>query len=203
MLIRLRPIVMICALAACAPAVAYAQDFGVMESAETINKGNFKIRGNPMFVFGKDQDAKTGIALTGGYGFTDRFDMEGQVAFYDGVTYFGANAEFWLAKNVSNGLDFSVAAGLHRRTGDNTFDAVGIDLTFLASKPVGPRLELYGGLDLAFEKIKDSDRFKVIHLVPGFEYKVHEDLDLVGELGLALNDDARHYFAIGLAYYFR
>ena len=30
------------------PAAAHAQDFGIMESAETINQGNFKIRANPM-----------------------------------------------------------------------------------------------------------------------------------------------------------
>jgi len=190
-----------CALAVFMPGVAHAQDFGVMESAETINKGNFKIRVNPMFLFGKNVDATTGVAVLGGYGFTDRFDLEGGLAFYDGVTFLGANAEYWLVKDGD--LDFSVAGGLHRRTGDNTADVVGIDLTFLGSKHVGPKLELYGALDLAFEKIKDGDRFKTVHLVPGLEYKVGEDLDLVAELGLGLNDHARHYFSIGLAYYFR
>ena len=39
-----------------APAAAGAQDFGVMESAETINTGNFKLSVNPMFVFPDDAD---------------------------------------------------------------------------------------------------------------------------------------------------
>jgi len=198
---KLQPIVFICALAVGAPAVAHAQTFGVMESAETINKGNFKIRGNPMFQFGKDADATTGVALAGGYGFTEIFDLEGALAFYDGVTFFGADAEVWLLRN--RGLDFSVSGGLHRRTGDNTEDMIGIDLMFLGSKRVSPKLELYGGLDMAFEKIKDGERFETVHLVPGFEYKIGQDLDLLSEVGISLNDRARHYFALGLAYYFR
>lgn len=44
------------ALAACVllllPTLAHAQDFGVMESAETIDKGNFKLKVNPMFILG-------------------------------------------------------------------------------------------------------------------------------------------------------
>ena len=34
------------------PTLAHAQDFGVMESAETINKGNFKLKVIPMFILG-------------------------------------------------------------------------------------------------------------------------------------------------------
>ena len=63
-----------------------------------------------MFLFGKDLDATTGIALAGGYGFTPRFDAEGNLAFYDGVTIFGGNGEDRLAKG--RGLDFSAAGGL-------------------------------------------------------------------------------------------
>ena len=33
------------------PTVSFAQDFGVMESAETIDRGNFKFRVNPMLFF--------------------------------------------------------------------------------------------------------------------------------------------------------
>src|SRR5678815_1150465 len=73
---RLRPLMLLIAMLVCTPALAYAQDFGVMESAETINKNNFKLRGNPMFVFGKDADATTGVAIAAGYGFTPRFDAE-------------------------------------------------------------------------------------------------------------------------------
>ena len=113
------------------PAAAHAQDFGIMESAETINHGNFKIRANPMLLLGRNGgDADPGLAVLAGYGFTPRFDLEGGVALYDGVTFFGANAEYWLVKRAP--LDVSIAGGLHRRRGDAR-RLHGIDLTVLAS----------------------------------------------------------------------
>ena len=63
-----------------------------MESAETINQGNFKLRANPMFLFGKGADSDVGVAAMLGYGFTPRFDLEGGVAIYDGVTFFGSGS---------------------------------------------------------------------------------------------------------------
>ena len=48
---RFRRLALIAAVAVLAPAAAGAQDFGVAESAETINTGNFKLSVNPMFVF--------------------------------------------------------------------------------------------------------------------------------------------------------
>jgi uncharacterized protein YneR len=185
-----------------AAGTATAQDFGILESAETINQGNFKIRANPIVLFGRDGgDSEFGVVGVLGYGFTRRFDVEGGVAIYDGVTFFGANAEYWLVKE--NPIDFSIAGGLHRRTGDQTLDFTGVDLTFLASGHVAPRLEIYGGLDLAFEGIGVPGDFKTAHLVPGIEYKVNEKIDVVAEAGLALNDNGRHYIAGGLAIYFR
>jgi hypothetical protein len=194
------------ALAACVPAAAAAQDFGVMESAETIDEGNFKLRVNPMFALGKDgQDDEAGLGIMAGYGFTDRFDVEGGVAVYDGFTFFGANAEYWVAKDGE--VDFSVLGGLHFGRGDEAFDTRGFDLSFIASKHVSPRLELYGALDFAFESISeddfDGDGYTPIHLVPGVEYAINDDLDFLAEFGIGLNDEARHYFSAGLAYYFR
>lgn len=186
------------------PAAARAQDVGIVESAETINKGNFKIRGNPMFVFGRnDEDNRTGIAALLGYGFTTRFDMEGGVAFYDGLTFVTANAEFWVVKHAP--LDVSVAGGIHRRfREDSDDDYTGLDLTFLASGHVNPRLELYGGVDFAFEGLRsDTGNFTLAHLVPGIELKISDSLDLVGEFGIALNDSSRHYLTAGLAFYWR
>lgn len=184
------------------PTAAHAQDFGILESAETINKGNFKLRLSPMLVFGKNgEDDEPGVAILAGYGFTRNFDVEGGAAFFDGVTFWGANAEVWLVKESP--LDVSVAGGFHRRTGDRTPDLTGIDLTFLASGHLAPRLELYGGLDLAFEGIGDPVDYKTVHFVPGIELRITDSLDLVAEAGLALNDDARHYIAGGLAFYIR
>jgi hypothetical protein len=195
----------VCLLLACLafiPGVARAQDFGVMESAETINRGNFKLRLNPMFILGKNgEDDRLGAGILAGYGFTSRFDLEGGVALYDGVTFFGANAECWLVKHAP--LDVSVAGGLHFRTGDSTVDLTGADLTFLASGHATPRLEIYGGLDVAFEAIREPGSFKTVHLVPGIEFKINDSVDLLAEAGIALNDNARHYISGGVAFYVR
>ena len=184
------------------PVAAHGQDFGILESAETINKGNFKLRVSPLLIFGKNgEDDELGISILAGYGFTRNFDIEGGVTFLDGVTFWGANAEVWLVKEQP--LDFSIAGGFHHRTGDRTENLTGLDLTFLVSGHVTRRLELYGGLDIAFEGIGDATDFKTFHLVPGIEYRITESLDLVAEAGIALNDDARHYIAGGLAFYIR
>ena len=96
-----------------------------------------------------------------------------------------------------------MAAGLHRRRGDATTNYNGIDLTFLASGHATPRLDIYGGLDLAFEGIGVPGEFKTVHMVPGLEYKVNDMIDLLAEAGVALNDSSRHYISGGIAFYFR
>ncbi len=191
------------------PLSASAQDFGIVESAETIDRGVLKLRANPMFLFGKEaQGDEAGLAVRLGYGVTDRFDIEGGAAFYGDFTFVGADAEYWLVQDSAgrNALDVSVIAGFHLGNGDNTPDTRGFDLTFLASKRVEERVDLYAGLDFAFESLRGvgaDHSFTPIHLVPGIEYRVARDIDLIGEIGLGLNDEARHYFSAGLAVYFR
>ena len=72
----------------------------------------------------------------------------------------------------------------------------------LLSGHVADNLELYGGFNINFESGDDED-FTRAYLVPGIEYRVSENLDLLAEFGLALNDDTRHYLSFGLALYIR
>jgi hypothetical protein len=194
---------LILAMLALLPSVARAQEFGVVESAETIDRGTFKLRVNPMFVFGKDgADDDAGVAGHLGYGFTDRFDAEVGVALYDGMRFFGVDGEYWLVQDP--GLDFSIIAGVHMASGDRIADQRSFDLTFLGSRSIGSRTEVYAGLDFGFKKLSDVDfSYKTVHLVPGIEYRIQEDLDFVGEFGIGLNDDSWHYLSGGLAFYFR
>lgn len=200
---RLAPRIIFAALAFAAPVAAGAQDFGVMESAETINQGNFKLSANPMFVF-SDFDDEIGVGLRFGYGFTPRFDMEAKAAFYDGLTFFGGDFEYWLVKNRP--WDVSGSAGLHFGRGDAVLDSTGVDLTLLTSRRVATALDFFAALDIAIESIDDDfvdDNFTTFHIVPGVEYALSDDLDLVGEVGLSLNDDGSHYVSVGLSYYIR
>lgn len=187
------------------PATAAAQDFGVMESAETINRGNFKLSGSPMMALGRDgAENDLGVAFKAGYGFTNFFDAEGKVGLFENLQFFGGDAEFWLMKNAP--LDLSVAAGFHVGRSDVVPDRTGVDLTFLGSAPIARSLEFYTGLDFAFEslgnEVLDHD-FTTVHLVPGIEYAISPDLDFLAEVGLGLNDDAWHYFSAGLTFYLR
>ena len=172
-----------------------------MNSAETINKGNFKLMANPILVFGKDgSDSETGIAVMGGYGFGRRFDVEAKASFFDGIKFFGADAEYWL---VNTGpVNFSLIGGLHKADPEFGEGAWGPDFTALASGLIADKLELFGALDFS-RNMFDDDRFNYStwHLVPGIEYRISPQLDFVGEFGIGLNDHAHHYASIGLAFY--
>jgi len=194
----------VCALLV-VPASARAQEFGVMESAETIDRGTFKLRVNPMFVLGKDgQDGEAGVAAQLGYGFTDRFDTEVGVALYDGIRFLGVNGEYRLLRDAE--FDLAVIGGVHIATGDRTPDTRSFDLTFLGSGQVADRLEFYAGLDFAFKSLTSPGAdfsYRTVHLVPGIEYRLAADLDFVGEFGIGLNNDSWNYVSAGLAIYFR
>jgi len=171
-----------------------------MNSAETINKGNFKLAANPVFVFGKNGgDGETGISARGGYGFGDAFDVEAKIAKFDDFTLFGADAEYWFAKDKQ--VDMSVIGGFNIGNGDG-FGTKALELTFLASGEVKDRLELYGGLDLSRVSFDDADfSYTTLHLVPGVEYRLASQFDLVAEFGIGLNKDSNNYLSIGLSYY--
>lgn len=201
MRLRLLGIAAIAALGLVLPVAASAQDFGVMNSAETINKGNFKLMANPIVIFGKNGgDNETGVAVMGGYGFGPRFDVEAKVSFFDNLTFFGADAEYWLVNNKP--VNVSLIGGFHVADSDFGDDPKGLDFTALASGFIANNLELYGGLDFSRNSF-DDDRFNYStwHIVPGIEYAISPQLDFVAEVGLGLNDAAHHYFSIGLAFY--
>ena len=194
------------ALLAFSASGAAAQGFGVMESAETLQRGNFKLVGYPMIVLGEGNlDNEVGLVLRGGYGFTDRFDAEIGVALYDDVTFLGANAELWLLRppRGTTGLNFSARGGAYLVQSDGE-DGTGLNLAGILSTRLTPQLEFVGALDynqLFYDE--PFDDISTLHIVPGFEYRVTRNLDFLGELGVALNNDASHYLAVGLAYYLR
>jgi hypothetical protein len=209
---RISRSVLAAGLALCLGLPVSAQYIGVMQSAETMDRGTFKLMVAPIMVFGKDGgDDEFGIAARGGYGFTDRFDAEAKLGLFENSTYIGADGEFWILKGKVKdaGLDFSVAGGLHWISGRNDrFDTMGFELTPLLSGHLSKRVELFGALDASFESIQDvpegyDNTFTRLHLVPGIEYRLSDTADLVGEVGIALNDDSSTYAGLGVAFYIR
>jgi len=190
-----------CVLVLGAPRPASAQNF-LMNSAETINRGNFKIAAFPTVILAED-DAEDawGVATRLGYGFTDRFDVEAKVAFFDGLNMYGADAEYWLVKGD---LDVSVSGGLRFADYAGDADTKALDLAGIASLDLADKLEAYLGGSLSFESVDtDDSSFQRFYLVPGIEYRVARDLDLLAEVGIGLADESPHYVSFGLAYYIR
>ena len=179
-----------------------AQDV-LMNSAETINQGNFKLAVFPTVLFGKNGgDSVWGVAGRAGIGLTPSFDIEAKAATFKDLKYFGGDAEFWLVKGGN--ANVSVALGVHMLDSQGGADSAGIDTSLLISTRPAERLEFYGGLKLAFDSIKDSnENVTRAHLVPGIEYRLSQDLDFLVEVGIALNDSSRSYASVGLALYIR
>jgi len=191
---------------------AAAQYIGVLQSAETMDRGAFKLMVAPIMAFGKNgADDEFGVAARGGYGFTDRFDAEAKLGFFENGTFVGADGEFWIlqGKERDTGLDFSLAGGVHWMFGSKeNFDSMGFEITPQFSGHVSRNLELCGALDASFESIQDApagvdDTFTRLHLVPGVEYRLSDAADLIGEIGVGLNDDSFTYAGIGIAFYLR
>lgn len=190
---------------------AAAQNIGILQSAETIDRGVFKLQAAPMMVFGKEgADDQFGIGARLGYGFADRFDASAKLGLFEDGTYVGADGEFWLLgeRGLGTGPDLSLTGGLHWIFGsDGAFDTMGLEIAPQVSGHLSPKLELCGTLVLSFERIDDApegvdDTLTRLHLVPGIEYRIAHDVDLVGEFGLGLNDDSFSYLGAGVAFYF-
>ena len=186
---------------------AQAQDFGIMQSAETIEPGNYKLAGYPFFVFGEDgADDETGAVVRGGYGFTPTIDGELKAAFFDDVTYLGADAEFLLHDSAP--LDVSLTLGANIGMADEPLsDSTTFDAALSGSHALTRRLELVGSIEAAFVELDDvppgaDDSLRPVHLVPGVEYRLTETVDLVAEYGFEGNDEGAGYGSIGLAVYF-
>jgi hypothetical protein len=177
-----------------------------------MDRGAFKIMGAPIMVFGKDgADNELGGAARLGYGFTERFDAEAKLGFFENGTIVGADGEYWIFRGASenSGLDFSLTGGFHWMFGsDNSFDTMGFEITPQLSGHVSRSLELCGALNASFESIQDApsgvdNSFTRLHLVPGIEIRLSDAFDLVAEFGIGINDNSSNYAGVGIAYYVR
>jgi hypothetical protein len=202
----------VAAFGLCLALPAGAQTIGVLQSAETMNRGTYKLLVAPIMVLGKNgADNELGIAARGGYAFTEYLDAEVKLGSFKNGTFVGADVEYWIYRGAekNSGLDFSLTGGLHWMFGsDNRFDTMGFELTPQLSGHVTENLELCGALNASFESIKDApqgadDSFTVLHLVPGIEYRLSDTFDLDAEFGIGTNDNSSNYVGAGITYYIR
>jgi hypothetical protein len=209
---RIVRIVFVAAFGLCFVLPAAAQYIGVLQSAETMDRGTFKLMLAPIMVLGKDgADDEFGVAARGGYAFTEHFDAEAKLGFFKNGTFVGVDGEYWIFRGAqkNSGLDFSLTGGLHWMFGsDNRFDTMGFEITPQLSGHVTENLELCGSLDASFESIQDApqgvdDSFTRLHFVPGIEYSLSDTVDLVAEFGIGINDNSSNYVGAGITYYVR
>jgi len=174
----------------------------VMNSAETIEPGNFKLAIAPTLLFGNNGGDDTwGFSGKAGLGLTERMDIEATGAFFDNFFYLGADLEYWAYKGID--LNISGVLGLHTTDYDFVADSSGIDTTLIISTRPSDRLELIGALKFSFDSFKNIDANTTLgHIVPGLEYRISNKLDALAELGIAITDDSSNYLSFGLAYYF-
>jgi len=210
---KARIVAALAALAACGNAAAV--DFGVMESAEAIEPRTFKLTGFPMLV-DKSVHGDDAIALSLGYGLANDMDVEAQLAVIDRATVYGADLE-WNAWTAGR-MRFSIGGGLHGADLEAGARAVGADATAIFTYTPIERLDLNAALDAAVDDVNvresaalppsdlrftEDGRYDTYYFVPGVEYQVTRNLDVLAEGGLGLNDESDDYVSAGLAWYFR
>jgi hypothetical protein len=191
---------------------AEAQYIGVLQSAETMVRGTYKLMVAPIMVLGENgADDELGVGVRGGYAFTDHFDVEAKLGLFENGTVVGVDGEYWIFRGTerNSSLDFSLTGGLDwMLASDNGYDSMGFGVTPQLSGHVTDNLELCGSLNASFQSIKDApagvdESFERLHVVPGIEYRLSDEFDLVGELGIGINDESSNYVGAGITYYVR
>ena len=174
----------------------------LMNSAETINPGNFKLTIFPTMIIGKNGgDNIWGVAGKGGLGLTRSVDIEVKGAIFKNFTYFGVDLEYWFYRGRN--VNASFAVGWHMIDTQIGSNSSGIDTAVIVSTKPSKKVELYGGLKLSFDEIKNTgQQIDLMHFIPGLEYRVAKDIDFLAEFGIALNGESRNYLSFGFAYYF-
>jgi hypothetical protein len=201
-------IILVAAIILAATAPVCAQDV-LMNSAETINLGNLKLAIFPTMLFSKNGRANEwGVFGRFGYGLTRRVDIEAKVGIFKDIKYFGADIEFWFIKgrnfNVSAAFGGHVTKYNNDIPGDpNNCDSSGFDSALLASTRPFRNLEVYGGFKFNADWVKygPDNPYLRMHFVPGFEYRISDDLDFLAEVGIPLKSYSRPYASIGFALY--
>ena len=190
---------------------ALAVDFGVMETADTVIPGDFKFLAFPLAVRdGPRREVDTGINVGLGYGINEPLDVEFQIGVYDDFNYFGLDLEYSYRENRP--VELSIGGGVHKVESDFGYP-YGFDLTHIVSYTFAsiPWMRLIGSVDASYE-ITDAyyaqsigahaRRYWTGYAVPGVQFQVNERVDVLGEVGVGLNDDSNDYVGVGMSFYF-
>jgi len=205
-------VVALAGLALCSS--AGAADFAMMETAERISEGSFKLSGFPVVIDRDRADTESGLAVGLGYGLPHNLDIEGQVAGYGDGTWVGADLEWNAWRNGP--MSFSIGGGVHGADLEGSGSAAGADATAIFSYYPIERLALSAALDAAYDDVNNRDasvpadarfatdgQYETYYAVPGIGYQLTRNIDLLAEVGVGLNGISDNYASAGMSWYFR
>ena len=194
---------------------AWAVDFGVMETAESIEPKAFKLVGFPLLTDRGNDNEESAFAVGLGYGLPFGLDIEGQVAHDDQANYFGSDVEW----NAWSGyrMKVSIGSGLHTVDLHDGGRANGADTTAIFTYTPVRHLDVNAALDASYEDVnagsgidptlperwRSDNRYETAYFAPGIEYQLMRNLDLLAEVGLGLTDQSDDYASAGLSWYLR
>jgi hypothetical protein len=194
---------------------AWAADFGVMETAESIEPKAFKLVGFPLLSDRPSGDEAGAFAIGLGYGLPFNLDVEGQVARDDVATYYGSDVE-WSPWRYGR-MQVSLGSGFHTIDIDRGGSTNGADATAIFTFTPIHRLDLNAALDASYEDVdagslqepnlperwRADNEYETYYFAPGLEYALMRDLDLLAEVGIGLNGASDDYASAGLSWYIR
>ena len=156
----------------------------VFNTATTLKKGAFALGVEPVIYTSSDDFL---LFVHGGYGIKKGLDFGLKAGLGGGDTYFGADLEFSLRKNIS------LAVGAH-----NYFD-LGLDGTLLFNIPIRKDIKFITGVDA---DIIFSDDSQVPIWIPlGLEVMLRSKMALHFETEISVNDYT-HILGGGLNFFF-
>lgn len=209
---RARNVAVLAGLFLCS--TAGAADFAMMETAERINEGSFKLSGFPIVIDRDRGDTESGFAVGLGYGLPYDLDVEANVAGYEDGTWVGADLE-WNAWREGR-MAVSIAGGLHGADLDGSGSAAGADATAIFTYSPRVNLALSAALDAAYDDVNNRDasvpadarfatdgQYETYYAVPGIGYHLTRNIDLLAEVGVGLNGISDNYASAGMSWYFR
>jgi hypothetical protein len=182
------------------PALAHANDFGILRTAIPVDKGVWRLGAGG--VVSLEDNGREAVVFCGATGLSPKADAEAKLSFSGDDFAIGGDVNFSVFRVADQKpVDLSVGGGYHYLNHDSS-DVSSVDITVIASKQIQPKLAVYGAFDIGFADIS-GDGDQTFNLVPGVFYTLNEKMAVGIELGIGLNDAASNYLGAIFHYYMK
>lgn len=159
----------------------------VFNTATTLKKNSFSIGIEPLIHIDGGNDGFM-LFFHGGYGIKSGIDFGLKIGAGE-TTYFGADLEWALGKNIS------------LTTGAHDFGDFGLDGALNFSFPITGGVDLYSGVDMDIN-FGENEVYLPVWIPIGLEIGLRSNLSFLFESEIGLTDPAYHVIGGGLNFYF-